>query len=339
MSRVLLIAEAGVNHNGDYEMAKQLAVVAKEAGADIVKYQTAIPELVMSSSAPKAEYQKVQTGSGESQLEMARKIHLPLEAYAGLKKYCEEEVGIQFLSTPFDHPSIDLLHNIGMEIFKIPSGEITNRPYLEKVGALEKEVILSTGMSTLEEVKRAFNTLVDSGTPAHRISVLHCTSDYPAPFEHLNLRAIETLQRELNCRVGYSDHSVGLEASIAAVALGATIVEKHFTLSHNLEGPDHKASLEPEELKQWVTSIRHTEQALGDGIKVPKGSEILNIPIGRRSVHAARDLYVGQFLTKTDLIMKRPGNGISPYDLDKIIGKKLIAAVKADEQISWDILE
>jgi N,N'-diacetyllegionaminate synthase len=338
MSQVLIIAEAGVNHNGDYEIAKQLAVVAKKAGADIVKYQTAVPELVMSREAPKAEYQKVQTGSGESQLDMARKIHLPLSAYEGLKKYCEEEVGIKFLSTPFDHPSIDLLNGIGMDIFKIPSGEITNRPYLEKVGALKKEVIISTGMSTMDEVKRAFDTLILAGTSADRISVLHCTSDYPAPYSDLNLRAMQTMQRELGCRVGYSDHSVGIEVSVAAVALGATIIEKHFTLSHNMEGPDHKASLEPEELQQLVQAIRNVELALGDGIKIPRGNEPDTALIARRSIHASRNIPAGKIIEMDDLIMKRPSDGISPYDYDLVIGKKAKNDIFEDNKIQLDSL-
>lgn len=339
MKHVLIIAEAGVNHNGDYELAKKMAVIAKEAGADIVKYQTAIPELVMSKHASKAEYQKLTTGADESQLDMAKKIHLPLSAYKDLKDYCENEVGIKFLSTPFDHPSIDELNNIGMDIFKIPSGEITNKPYLEKVGTLRKKVILSTGMSTLEEVKRAFNTLINAGTPQENISVLHCTSDYPARFEDLNLKAIQTISEALNCEVGYSDHSVGIEASIAAVAMGSTIIEKHFTLDKTMEGPDHKASLSPEELSFLVKSIRNIEKALGDGVKRPIGNEIGTAKIARRSIHIAYNIESGTVLDASNLIMKRPDGGISPFDIDQVIGKKTNSTLKEDTMLSWDMLE
>lgn len=338
MKQVLIIAEAGVNHNGDYELAKKMAVIAKEAGADIVKYQTAIPELVMSRHASKAEYQKITTGANESQLDMAKKIHLPLSAYKDLKNYCENEVGIKFLSTPFDHPSIEELNSIGMDIFKIPSGEITNKPYLEKIGALRKKVILSTGMSNMEEVKRAFNTLIDAGTPQENISVLHCTSDYPARFEDLNLRAIQTIRETLNCEVGYSDHSIGIEASIAAVAMGATIIEKHFTLDKKMEGPDHEASLNPEELHTLVKSIRNIEKALGDGVKKPIGNEIETAKIARRSIHALHKIISGTILQESDLIMKRPEGGISPYELEKVIGKSVNTDIEEDTSLDWKMI-
>ena len=339
MSRVLIIAEAGVNHNGSMELAKRMAEVAKEAGADMVKYQTAVPELVMSKNAPKAEYQIKNTGAEESQLEMARKIHLPLSAYAELKDYCEKTVGIPFLSTPFDHESIDLLHSLEMKTWKIPSGEITNQPYLEKIGSFGAEVILSTGMSELWEIKRAVETLVAAGTPRNQISVLHCTSDYPAKMEDLNLKAMQQIAEATGCRVGYSDHSQGTEASLAAVALGAVIIEKHFTLDHNLEGPDHLASLEPSELKDLVNGVRNIEKALGDGIKTARGGEIPTRTIARRSIHALNEIAAGTIITADMLIMKRPGNGISPYDMNAVIGKKSKRRIEADTMISAEDLE
>lgn len=339
MSRVLIIAEAGVNHNGNLELAKRMAVVAKEAGADIVKYQTAVPELVMSASAPKAEYQIQNTGAAESQLEMARKIHLPLSDYAGLKKYCEEEVGIKFLSTPFDHESIDLLRSIGMDIWKIPSGEITNKPYLEKIGAFGQDVILSTGMSEMWEIVRAVDTLVSAGTQKERISILHCTSDYPAKMQDLNLRAMNTIAAETGCRVGYSDHSEGTAASIAAVAMGAEIIEKHFTLDHNMEGPDHIASLEPQELLGLVQQIRNVELAMGDGIKTAIGGEIPTRVIARRSIHARHFIPAGTVISSEDLIMKRPGSGISPFDESLIVGKRTLIDILADSMLELNQLQ
>lgn len=333
MSRVLIIAEAGVNHNGSLELAKKMALVAKEAGADIVKYQTAVPELVMSSSAPKAQYQIENTGAEESQLEMARKIHLPLSAYAELREYCEQVAGIRFLSTPFDHDSIDLLHSLGMSIWKIPSGEITNEPYLRKIGGFGTEVILSTGMSEMWEIERAVATLMDAGTKKEQITILHCTSDYPAKMEDLNLRAMQTIADKTGCKTGYSDHSQGLEASFAAVAMGAAVIEKHFTLDHNMEGPDHIASLEPHELKQLVSGIRNIELALGDGIKTARGGEIPTRVIARRSIHALHLIPAGQVITVADLIMKRPGDGISPFDKDQVIGHKANRDIQADDMI------
>ena len=334
MKPVIIIAEAGVNHNGSYEMACQMAVAAKKAGADIVKYQTAVPELVMSLSAPKAEYQITNTGAEESQLEMAKKIHLPLEAYADLKKYCEEEVNIKFLSTPFDHKSIDLLKSIGQDIWKIPSGEITNLPYLEHIGSFQQQVIISTGMSEMWEIARAVETLVLAGTKREDISVLHCTSDYPAKMEDLNLNAIHSIHQEIGCNVGYSDHSVGIEASIAAVAMGARIIEKHFTLDKTLPGPDHIASLNTEELSYLIQCIRNIEKAFGNGIKTALGGEIPTRDIARRSIHAAKSINKDSIITVDDLIMKRPGNGISPFDIQSIIGKKANRDIQTDEILS-----
>lgn len=336
MKPVIIIAEAGVNHNGSYELACQMAVAAKEAGADIVKYQTAVPELVMSNKAPKAEYQKTTTGAEESQLEMAKKIHLPITDYKSLKEYCENTIGIKFLSTPFDHPSIEILHEIGMDCFKIPSGEITNKRFLERIGSFGLEVILSTGMSELAEIERAINTLVKSGTLFENITVLQCTSQYPCPYEDINLRAMQTIKNAFGCKVGLSDHSVGIEVSVAAVAMGACLIEKHFTLDKGMTGPDHLASLSPQELGQMVTSIRNIEKAMGDGVKTARNSEKPNILVGRKSIHAARSLSAGTIISFDDLIMKRPSNGISPYDEDIIIGKTLKMDVEADHQFQFE---
>ena len=332
MKPVLIIAEAGVNHNGSYEMACQMAVAAKKAGADIVKYQTAVPELVMSNKAPKAEYQKQTTGAEESQLEMAKKIHLPITDYRNLKEYCENQVGIKFLSTPFDHPSIEILHEIGMDCFKIPSGEITHKRFLERIGSFGLEVILSTGMSELSEIERALNTLVKSGTNFDQITVLQCTSQYPCPYEDINLKAMQTIQKAFGCHVGLSDHSVGIEVSIAAVAMGASLIEKHFTLDKNMIGPDHLASLSPDELGQMIRSIRNVELALGDGIKTARESEKPNILVGRKSIHAVKAMAAGSTIEFDDLIMKRPSDGISPYDEALIIGRTLKVDIEADHQ-------
>lgn len=339
MNKVLIIAEAGVNHNGDITTAKQMAIVAKEAGADIVKFQTAIPKLVMSKTAEKAGYQKMGKNDGETQLEMANRIHLPLEAYIDLKEYCERTVGIKFLSTPFDHQSIDYLKKIGMDIWKIPSGEITNLPYLQKIGSFCQNVILSTGMSEIWEIERAIKTLSDAGTLKDNISVLHCTSSYPAEMVDLNLKAMNHINMVTGCTVGYSDHSLGIEASIAAVALGAQIIEKHFTLDKHAEGPDHKASLEPNELKQLVRSIRNIEVALGDGIKKVTEAERQTRIIARKSLHATRRIMTGKLIEPEDIIMKRPGNGISPYELHSLVGKVAKRNIEEDEMLNYDDVE
>jgi N,N'-diacetyllegionaminate synthase len=335
MNKVLIIAEAGVNHNGDFALAKKMIEVAYEAGADIIKFQTAVPELVMSESAPKAEYQNKTTGVAESQLEMSKKIHLPLEAYYELNKYCEK-IGIKFLSTPFDHVSIDLLNDLGQDIFKIPSGEITNLPYLKKVASLNKDIIISTGMSKLSEVEFALEVLTQNGIMRERIIVLHCNTDYPSPFEDVNLLAMITLKNAFGVRVGYSDHTPGIEVPIAAVALGAEVIEKHFTLDKAMYGPDHLASLSPKELKEMITSIRNIEKALGDGRKVPTQSETKNIIIARRSIHIVKDLPEGTIINEEDLIMKRPGNGISPIFINNVIGKKTKMNLTKDHMCSFE---
>ena len=329
---VIIIAEAGVNHNGDLALARRMVVAAKEAGADYVKFQTAIPELVISSIAPKAEYQKVTTGAEESQLDMCRKLHLPLSDYAGLKQYCDE-VGVGFMSTPFDLVSIDCLADIGMDYWKIPSGEITNLPYLRKIAAKGGRVILSTGMSELSEVEDAVKILNDGGIPREDIILLHCTTQYPTPYSAVNLRAMDAL-RALGCGgVGYSDHTQGIEIPVAAAALGACVIEKHFTLDRTLPGPDQTSSLEPDELRQMVASVRNVEQALGDGIKTVTDVERPNIEVARKSIVAARPIAAGELFTEENITVKRPGSGISPMDWDRVIGQPSPRPFLPDELI------
>lgn len=340
--RSIIIAEAGVNHNGDFATAKKMVVAAKEAGADYVKFQTAVPELVISQFAPQAEYQKENTGVEESQLDMCRKIHLPLSDYRLLKDYCRE-VGIGFMSTPFDLTSIDLLADLGQDYFKIPSGEITNLPYLRKIAAKGIPVILSTGMSTLQEIEEALQILtgVHPSTPAgfqptlkrSDITVLHCNTQYPTPYCDVNLKAMLSIGERLGVRVGFSDHSLGIEVPIAAAALGATVIEKHFTLSRSMEGPDHKASLEPGELKAMVAGIRHVEEALGDGHKHVTDSERPNIEIARKSIVAVKPIRKGEMLTEENIYVKRPGGGVSPMRWDEVIGTAAVRDFQPDELI------
>ncbi len=330
--KVIIIAEAGVNHNGDYGMAVRMIHAAKAAGADYVKFQTAVPELVIAACAPKAEYQKDTTGSAESQLEMCKAIHLPLSDYARLKKECDT-AGIGFVSTPFDLVSIDCLEPLGMDFWKIPSGEITNLPYLRKIGRLGQKIVMSTGMSTLAEVETAVRILEEAGTPRANIALLHCTTQYPAPDASVNLRAMDAL-KELGCAtVGYSDHTVGITASLAAVARGAMVVEKHFTLDRNLPGPDHKASLEPDELAELVGQVRRVEAMLGTGVKAVADAERSNIEVARKSIIAARAIAEGEVLTEENLTVKRPGGGVSPLLWDSVIGRKAIRAFDPDELI------
>jgi N,N'-diacetyllegionaminate synthase len=333
MSKVLIIAEAGVNHNADILLAKRLIDIAKEAGADVVKFQTAVPELVMTEHALKADYQVENTGIlNESQIEMARRIHLPLSAYKELLDY-SNKVNIKFLSTPFDLVSIKLLEDLGLDIFKIPSGEITNLPYLRAIGQLRKEVILSTGMANLDEIQSALNVLIESGTPKDNITVLHCNTDYPTNMLDVNLSAMQTIADKFGVKVGYSDHTLGIEVPIAAVALGASIIEKHFTLDKNMEGPDHKASLEPQELKAMVTAIRNIENALGDGVKLPSTSEIVNIPVARKSIVAQMFIKKGDVFSEKNLTVKRPGIGISPMQWDNLIGQTATRDFQPDDLI------
>lgn len=312
-----------------------MVYAAKEAGADYVKFQTAVPELVISVFAPKAEYQKETTGAEESQLDMCRAIHLPLSDYAGLKALCDE-VGIGFMSTPFDLVSIDCLAQLNMDFWKIPSGEITNLPYLRKIARLGGNVIMSTGMSELPEVEAAVHVLEANGTPRSSVWLLHCTTQYPAPYSSVNLRAMDEL-KSLGCAgVGYSDHTVGTEVAVAAVARGARIVEKHFTLDRNLPGPDHKASLEPSELAELVRDIRHTEAALGSGVKTVADAEAPNIVVARKSIVAAVPIAAGEELTEENITVKRPGNGISPMMWDYVLGHRAPRAFVADEPIELD---
>lgn len=329
---VIIIAEAGVNHNGNIELAKTMIKEAKKAGADYVKFQTAVPELVISTFAPKADYQKATTGESESQLEMCKAIHLPLEAYTELKALCDIE-GIGFMSTPFDLVSIDCLIPLKMDFWKIPSGEITNLPYLRKIGALGQKVIMSTGMATIAEVEDAVKILETAGTPRSNIYLLHCTTQYPAPLNSVNLRAIDSL-RSLGCAgVGYSDHTVGTDVAIAAVARGAMIIEKHFTLDRNLPGPDHKASLQPDELSHLVEVIRNTETALGIETKCVADAERKNVDIARKSIVAARKIAAGEIFSEENITVKRPGNGISPMLWDSVIGQRAKQDFCADELI------
>lgn len=331
-NHVIIIAEAGVNHNGDYDRAVAMIHAAKAAGADYVKFQTAVPELVISSVAPKAEYQKETTGAEESQLEMCRKIHLRLEDYAPLAEICRE-VGIGFMSTPFDLVSIDCLAPLGMDYWKIPSGEITNLPYLRKIARKGGKVILSTGMSELCEVEAALEVLEDNGIGRADVALLHCNTQYPTPMCDVNLRAMEQLAALHPGAVGYSDHTVGIEVPVAAVAMGAHIIEKHFTLDRNLPGPDHKASLEPAELASMVSAIRNIELAIGSGKKHVSDSERPNIVVARKSIVAATDIRKGDLLTENNITVKRPGNGISPMKWDSVLGTAATRDFRADELI------
>lgn len=333
---IIIIAEAGVNHNGDYELARRMVLAAKEAGADYVKFQTAVPELVISTYAPKAEYQKETTGEAQSQLDMCRAIHLPLSDYAPLKALCDE-AGIGFMSTPFDLVSIDCLAPLGMDYWKIPSGEITNLPYLRKIASQGGRVIMSTGMSTLDEVESAVRILEENGTGRDRIILLHCTTQYPTPFEAVNLRAMDAL-RTLGCAgVGYSDHTRGIAVPVAAAALGACVLEKHFTLDRNLPGPDHKASLEPDELAAMVREVREVEAALGDGCKRVAEAERANITVARKSIVAARHITAGEVFTTDNITVKRPGNGMSPLLWDKVLGRRASQDYEADRLIDEQI--
>lgn len=332
MKKVIIIAEAGVNHNGDYEMAKQLALKAKSAGADYVKFQTGIPENVISRYADMAEYQKVNIGHTESQLDMVRKIMLDRNAFAPLKQFCDE-IGIKFISTPFDLVSIDVLQPLKMDFWKIPSGEITNFPYLKKIAQLGEPVIMSTGMSEMDEIEEAIEVLCSNGLTKDQITLLHCNTEYPTPMQDVNLKAMEQMRERFGIKVGYSDHTKGIEVPIAAVAMGADVIEKHFTLDKTLLGPDHKASLEPSELKAMVDAIRNIEQALGDGEKHVSNSERRNIAIARKSIIAARDIKKGELLSEENLTTKRPGNGISPMKWNEVIGTCAVRDFKEDELI------
>jgi N-acetylneuraminate synthase len=333
MRKTLIIAEAGVNHNGNIEMAKQLIEAAADAGVDYVKFQTFKTEKLVSVDAKQAEYQQKNIGKkGDSQFEMLKKLELSIDDHHQLIAHCKLH-SIKFLSTAFDLESIDLLHNLGIDLFKIPSGEVTNLPYLKKIGSFNKKVILSTGMCVMEEIKDAVNALVNAGTERSNISVLHCTTDYPTAMVDVNLNAMLSIKEHLDLPIGYSDHTLGIEVPIAAVAMGATIIEKHFTLDKTLPGPDHKASLEPEELKAMVVAIRNIEKAFGEAEKQPTETEKKNMLVGRKSIHLSKDLPQGHILSEEDLIMKRPGDGISPMQMATVVGKKLVKDFPIDYKI------
>jgi N,N'-diacetyllegionaminate synthase len=327
-----IIAEAGVNHNGDLNLAKRLIDVAAEAGADFVKFQTFAADRLVTRAVGKAEYQISSTGTGESQHEMLRRLELTPEAHRILIDHCRSR-RIGFLSTGFDIESVDLLVKLGLEYIKVPSGEITNLPYLRHIGRLGKQVILSTGMATLNEVGSAIEVLERAGTSRKRMTVLHCTTEYPAPMVDVNLRAMLTIRDAFGVAVGYSDHTSGIEVATAAVALGATVVEKHFTLDTSLPGPDHKASLVPDQLKALVAAIRNVETALGDGIKRPRPSEAKNKQVVRKSLVAAKPIRAGEAFTGDNIAVKRPGTGISPMRWDEILGQRATRNYVADELI------
>lgn len=354
MSKIFIIAEAGVNHNGSIGIAKRLIDVAADAGADAVKFQTFISEKSVSTYAEKAEYQKIQTDSNESQLEMVKKLELSFEEFIMLSEYCKLK-NILFLSTPFDLDSVQFLNEqINVPLFKIPSGEITNGPLILEIARTQKDVILSTGMSTLEDIENALAVLYygytcptktptsfeeivnnykdsDKEVVSQKVTILHCTTEYPAPFNELNLKAIQTIKDMFNTKVGFSDHSEGILASIAAVVLGATTIEKHFTLDKNFEGPDHKASLEPFELKEMIKSIRMIEQSLGDGKKILAKSEVKNLVIARKSLVANKEIKKGELFTEENVTTKRPGHGRKPLQYWEVIGEKAEKNYERDE--------
>jgi len=329
---VFIIAEAGVNHNGDLQLAKKLIDVAAAAGADAVKFQTFKAETLVSRKAPKADYQQQTTSADESQFEMIKRLELDPGAHQCLIDHCRDR-HIMFMSSPFDLESIDLLAQLGMEIFKIPSGEITNLPYLRKIGGLETPIILSTGMSTLGDIDAALQILYAAGLAKELLTLLHCNTEYPTPMADVNLRAMLTLAEQFDVAVGYSDHTLGIEIPIAAVALGAKVIEKHITLDNNLPGPDHRASLEPQQLNEMVSAIRNLERALGDGVKRASPSEEKNRPIARKSIVAKRPIKQGEILSAENLTVKRPGTGISPMEWDSVVGTSARKDFQKDEVI------
>lgn len=333
MEHIFIIAEAGDNHNGSFDNALKLVDKAAEAGADCVKFQTFVTEEVISKYAEMAEYQKQNTGKEESQYDMVKRLELSFEQFRRIKEYCKKR-GILFLSTPFDLPSVEFLNSLDVPFFKIPSGEITNYPYLVAIAKTKKDVVMSTGMCTMEEIRAAIAVLEENG--AGKITLLHCNTEYPTPYEDVNLKAMETMRSVFGKDVGYSDHTLGIEVPAAAAALGAVVIEKHFTLDKNMEGPDHKASLEPDELTAMVRAIRNIEAALGSSEKKPSRSEQKNIEIARKSIVARRAVRQGELLTEENLATKRPGNGISPMDYPKVLGTRAVRDFKEDELIEMD---
>ncbi|TDJ87597.1 N-acetylneuraminate synthase [Campylobacter volucris] len=333
MQKIIIIAEAGVNHNGDINIAKKLIEAASEAGADYVKFQSFVARDCVSKIAKKASYQLENTDENQSQLDMIKKLELDEKAHKELIKHCNK-CGIKFLSTPFDLKSIELLARLNVELFKIPSGELTNYPYLKKIASYDKNIILSTGMATLLEIQNALNVLTSNGTQREKITILHCNSEYPTPFEDVNLKAMQTLKETFDLPVGYSDHTLGISVSIAAVAMGACVIEKHFTLDKTMQGPDHQASLDINELKAMVKSIRDIEKALGDGVKKPSKSEMKNIDIVRKSLVAKKAIKKGECFSEENLTTKRPGNGICAMNYEKYIGKIAQKNYQEDELIN-----
>lgn len=330
MGHVCIIAEAGVNHNGSFELAKKMVDAAKEAGVDYVKFQTFNPKKLVSKYAEKAEYQKETTGSDETQLQMLQKLTLTEDNFLSLRDYCRE-VGIGFISTPFDLDSIVFLETFDMDFWKVPSGEVTNLPYLEAIAKTKRKVVMSTGMCDMNEIQDAIEVLEKNGTT--EITLLHCNTQYPTPYEHVNLNAMNSIKDALHKEVGYSDHTQGIEVPIAAVAMGATVIEKHFTLDKNMEGPDHKASLDPTELKQMVIAIRNIEKAIGNGLKEPSSSELANKAVARKSIVASRSIKQGEVFSEENLTTKRPGTGISPMKWYEVIGKVASRDFSEDEII------
>ncbi len=331
-NRCFIIAEAGVNHNGDINIAKKLVDKAKEAGVDAIKFQTFKADNLVTKQAPKAEYQKQATGGG-NQFEMLKKLELSLEDHIALKKYCEEK-GIMFISTPFDFESVDLLEKIDVPLYKVSSGDLTNLPLLNYIASKNKPIILSTGMANLGEVEEAVETIFQTGND--RLVLLHCTSNYPTAYKDVNLRAMLTMKEAFKLPVGYSDHTIGIEVPIAAVALGAKVIEKHFTLDRNMAGPDHRASIEPDELKMMVRSIRNIEKAMGDGIKRCNKSEEKSKFVSRKSIVAKHDIKKGQVITQDLIVYKRPASGLPPKFVKYILGKKARAEIRKDEVIDFE---
>lgn len=333
MKKTLIIAEAGVNHNGNMDLAKKLIDVAANSGADFVKFQTFKAKNLVTRTAQRAEYQNINTKNSDSQFEMLKKLELSEEMHRELIRYCESK-GVKFLSTAFDLESMDFLKSLGIDLAKIPSGEITNLPYLKKIAKLFPKIVMSTGMADIEEIKAAYQVLINHGAQSKSITILHCNTEYPTPMQDVNLKAMLHVQNELKTSVGYSDHTLGIEVPIAAVALGATVIEKHFTLDRSLPGPDHAASLEPSELKAMVDAIRNTEKALsGNGIKETSQSEAKNKAIARKSLVAAKHINKGEKLTEENITVKRPGTGISPMRYDEVIGTKALKDFNEDDLI------
>jgi len=331
---ITIIAEAGVNHNGNIEIAKQLIDAAVDAKVDYVKFQTFKTENAISKFAPKADYQKQNTGKDESQYEMIKKLELDKNTHIELIEYCKKK-NIKFLSTAFDLDSIDTLKELGINLWKIPSGEITNLPYLRKIGQQKQTVIMSTGMANLCEIEDALNVLENAGTLRENITILHCNTEYPTPMKDVNLNAMITIKNAFKTEIGYSDHTLGIEIPTAAATLGATVIEKHFTLDKTMEGPDHKASLEPQELKAMVLAIRNIEKAMGSGIKRTSPSEEKNKAIARKSIVAMRNIKKNDIFDESNITVKRPGNGISPMKWNNVIGRKTNRSFNEDELINW----